>query len=249
MIKVTCSYNKKYEDFLVEVFNFVLTTYAQDLDLSALKEVILYKQEEFYYQTDGRTVGNGTIIVLSSRLFELLPCIRIKELSENSDFNLIVSTLYHEMGHVNDWLKMPTLYNKVMHTDEPQNVMAILLWLEYIAEKRSCIPKLTQKAHTDFCEAFIKWEWPAKDFNYIDANMNNYFYLVKAIPYFLARSCDPQKRTDYLSRMRNPIVRSFALEIDKEISLLENRPIFDYEEPLEPLSSVIRKYRQVFLLN
>ena len=246
-MNIICSYNDNLKSFLVEIVQFVLTKYAKDLDLSNLTEVELFKKEDFPYSLDGRTTKGGTKIILTSRLFELLPCFSIEKLNGNADFNLILETLYHEMGHVNDWLLMQSLYRAVADASDPKDVMAVQFWLEYIAEKRSCLLGLSQKAHIDFCEVFISWKWPAKQFNYEDASMNNYFYLVKVIPYFLARSIDSMERADYLFRMRNLILKDFISDLDKEIKRIETIGLFDSVEPLRPLSQVINIYRPIFL--
>ena len=86
-----------------------------------------------------------------------------------------------------------------------------------------------------------------KQFNYEDASMNNYFYLVKVIPYFLARSIDSMERADYLLRMRNPILKDFISDLNKEIKRIETIGLFDSVEPLRPLSQVINNYRPIFL--
>lgn len=248
-MNIICHYDIKLNCFLAEVVKFVLCTYAQDLDLSKLREIALFRKEDFSYSFDGRTIENGTKIILTSRLFDVLPCFNIEKISNCPDFALIVNTLYHEMGHVNDWRFMPKLYREVIDADDPKDIMAIRFWLEYIAEKRSYQSGLARNIYKEYCETFVKWDWPAKDFNYEHDDMNNYFYLVKATPYFMARSIDPLIRNDYLGQIKNPVLQSFIVDLDREIKLLDTYSLFDDAEPLSNLSQIIQEYRQRFLDN
>lgn len=48
-------------------------------------------------------------------------------------------TIFHEMGHINDMVYMPNLYNYVFENSQKKTVnyilMSSLFWIEYIAEK------------------------------------------------------------------------------------------------------------------
>lgn len=41
--------------------------------------------------------------MITSRLYDILPCLSIEKLENNPNFKMIVNTLYHEMGHITDW--------------------------------------------------------------------------------------------------------------------------------------------------
>lgn len=245
-MNIKCSYSKELSAFLNDIVQYVLSAYAQELDLSNLEEIELYKKESFQSLSDGRTVEHGTRIILSSRLIEQLPCYCVDTLLQNPNFMCFINTLYHEMGHVNDWTKMPILYGTVSEENDVQDIMVAMFWLEYIAEKRSYMTGLSRTIHKEYCEDFIRREWKAKEFDFQRACESNYFYLVKATSYFMARSSDYSERKDYLRRVKNPLLRDFIEDLDKELKKLEECGQFDGLEPLVPLSQIIFEYWQIF---
>lgn len=96
-------------------------------------------------------------IFLSSGRFELLPCLDIKTLYDNTDFKSIVNTLIHEMGHLNDWLAMPNLYECVFDCQNKKHYLIALFWLEYIAESRTA--NLGLYDYTSYCKDVASELW------------------------------------------------------------------------------------------
>lgn len=234
--------------FLCCTVEYVLEYYGASLKLDNLKTIELVPKETFSYSTDGKTCENGTKILVTSRLYELLPTLNITKLHDNPDFKMIINTLYHEMGHVNDWFQMPTLYSIVEEMNDAKHALPGLVWLEYIAEKRSCSTNLVP--YTEFCDDFVSRRWNSNQFNYQQASERNFYYLIKSIPYFLARTLDSDLRLNYLSRMKNLLLKQFIEEIDAELNRLEYLPFFDTPEQLEPLYYILdtyfRKFRNTF---
>ena len=81
-MKIYCFYNYEYHIFLNKVVELVLNQYGSDLNISTLREIELRNINEFEIITDGRTVGNGKIIV-TSRLYDYLPTLDLEKLQEN----------------------------------------------------------------------------------------------------------------------------------------------------------------------
>lgn len=76
-MKIYCLYNQKFHDFLNEVVELILDKYGSQLNIDTLEEVELVNKNTFQYDTDGRVVDSHKIIV-TSRLYELLPSLDIK---------------------------------------------------------------------------------------------------------------------------------------------------------------------------
>lgn len=247
-MQILCQYNQSMQLFLCHTVEYVLEYYGSNLQLDKLKAIELVPKETFSYATDGKTCEKGTKIIVTSQLYELLPTLNITNLHDNPNFKMIINTLYHEMGHVNDWLQMPILYSIVEEMDDAKHALPGLIWLEYIAEKRSCSTNLVP--YTEFCDDFVSRRWNSNQFDYQQANERNFYYLIKSIPYFLARTLDSNLRLNYLSRMKNLLLKQFIEEIDTELYRLEHIPFFDTPKELEPLYLILdtyfRKFRSTF---
>lgn len=243
-MKVSCSYSQNMDKFIKRVVDYTVDNYALDLDISALKSILLIPSSQLPYHTDGKTCNRGTEILVTSRLYELLPSLEIDKISDNINFKCIVNTLYHEMGHVNDWKKMPNLYMVVERADNIKHAWPALFWLEYISEKRSCSANLI--SYADFCSSFVKQEWKSNQFNFQFANEKNFFYLTKVLSYFMARTINYCDRNAYLGVCENELLKKLIADIDAEISKLEKIPLFDDPNKLEPLYKIFDNYLSKF---
>jgi len=73
------------------------------LYLDSLQKIELRNIKEFEYDIVGRILEAGTVIWVTSRLYENLPSYNIKDLQDDTNFIMLVNTLYHEMDHATDW--------------------------------------------------------------------------------------------------------------------------------------------------
>lgn len=248
-MKVYCSYNKEYHKFLNKVVASILEKYGSQLDISALEEIELINKEVLPYETDGKILSSKKVIV-TSRLYELLPTLKIGDLENNNDYKLLRKTLYHEMGHINDMKIVPNLYKCIFQGFQNDNVglhfMSILLWVEYIAEKRT--NGFENVDDMEVCEDFVLTEWQCSKFEpYFSHDNKNFYNLTKLIPYFLARTMDRQIREKYLCRIENNLLREYLIEIDKELNFLETQGIFDNAIILNGLYEIINEYYNKFI--
>ena len=136
-MKIIRQYNKELENFLEEVVEYTLNKYGQEWNLVNLQEIELRDIPEFDLKKDGTTYENGTKIMDTSRLYDMLPCLSVEKLENNSNFKIIVNTLYHEMGHITDWAQYPRIYAEAESMENKEVGLPTLFWFEYIAEKRS----------------------------------------------------------------------------------------------------------------
>ena len=98
-MKVYCLYNEVFDQFLKEVVQLILSKYSSQLNIESLEEIELVNKNVYPYETDGRIISNSKIVV-TSRLYELLPCFDITTLKENENFIKLKKTLYHELRHI-----------------------------------------------------------------------------------------------------------------------------------------------------
>lgn len=243
-MRVICQYHKSYDILLKDMVVHTIMKHEGELDLSGLEEIVLVDQREIQFPTDGRVV-DGRQIVLSSRLFEQLPTCNIQELlaQENENFQMILNTLYHEMGHISDQKKYPQIYEYANHIRENDGKGSVaLFWTEYLAEKRTAKGNL-QKKH--FCEQFSKRGWKITKNNISDATCDNFFYLNKILPYFIART-DERSRRKYLEKTGNQILIAYEEELRSELSKLEQEAPFDDIGQLDRMDAIMDEYYHRF---
>lgn len=249
-MKIYCFYNYEYHIFLNKVVELVLNQYGSDLNINTLKEIELINKNECAYETDGKVIDNSKIIV-TSRLYELLPTLNINCLNDNNDYKLLKQTIYHEMGHINDMAYMPNLYKCVFENIQKKASdinasTSSLFWLEYIAEKRSA--GFENVYDLEICDKFVDAEWmcsmTSNFSNFID---NNFLYLTKILPYFLGRTTPENVRQEYITKIKNNVLIDYIGELDNELKNLETKGIFDDLDVLNSLYRIIKKYERIFI--
>lgn len=250
-MKVYCSYDKDYDVFLKEVTNLVLDKYGSQLNLDTLEEIELIDNKSFSdeYETDGKVLSKSKFIV-TSRLYELLPTLEIDKLNSNDDYKMLRKTLYHEMGHINDMVFMPNLYNCVFINFENRKLNAdsisSLFWIEYLAEKRTAF--FENVYNLEICDKLVtkKWHCSIAD-PFAHYGEKNFFYLTKLLPYFLARTNREDLRKQYLNQIENELLIQYINEIDDEVRSLETKGLFDNVRFLKRLYTIIDKYNKAFM--
>lgn len=248
-MQIYCSYNQELHDFLNKVVGLILDKYGAMLNLDTLEEIELIDKKELPYETDGKVLSKSKIII-TSRLYELLPTLEIDNLSNNDDYAMLRKTLYHEMGHINDMMFMPKLYNCVLVDFENRNVNAdsisALFWLEYLAEKRTAF--FENVYNLEICDDFVKRKWHCSIADpYAHYGEKNFFYLTKLLPYFMARTNKKDLREQYLNRIENKLLIQYINEIYNEVRFLETKGLFDDVCFLKRLYTIIDKYYNKFI--
>lgn len=103
-MKIFCAYSQELHRFLNEVVKLVLDKYGSNLNIHTLEEIELVNKNDLPYETDGKVLSKSKIIV-TSRLYELLPTLTISELINNNDYRMLRKTLYHESVFITIWRK------------------------------------------------------------------------------------------------------------------------------------------------
>jgi len=243
-VNIICRYNKKLEDFLKSVVEYTLGKYGQELNLVNLQQIELINISKFNLEKDGSTDKNGTRIIVTSRLYDMLPCFSIEKIEKDTNFKKIVNTLYHEMGHITDWVRYPKLYAEAETMENVKVGLPALFWLEYIAEKRSCLKN--DYDNFEFCNQFVKRQWHAYYSNFYDIKESNFLYLNKMLPYFLARTVDTNDREKYVNEINNELLKNYIQELRVEVDRLEKLLPFDEAEKLNILYGIMNKYYDGF---
>lgn len=245
-MKIYCLYNEEFDQFLKEVVQLILSKYGLQLNIESLEEIELVNKNAYSYETDGKVISNSKIIV-TSRLYELLPTLDVKALEDNTNFTILKQTLYHEMGHINDMTLLPKLYECAFSEDPNKEQIASQFWLEYIAEKRTTIFEGFQSF--DLCDEFVKEDWRCTMCS-LDVNINstNFAYLTKVLPYFMAATRDNSVRVKYINEIKNKLLVQYINELDIELKNLEDSYLFDDVTMLNNLYNVIDKYYRKFML-
>lgn len=247
-MQIYCSYNQELNDFLNKVVRLVLDKYGTQLNISTLEEIELVNKRKYNYITDGKAYT--VRIEVTSRLYELLPTLDIEELEDNNEYKLLRKTLYHELGHINDMTLMPKLYGMMFKDFQNGDVnlysISILLWIEYVAEKRTV--GFENVNDMELCDDFVNEKWECSKFEpCLSGNNENFYDLTKLLPYFIARTTNEDIRNQYLDQIENRLVVDYIKEIAIEINYLESRGTFDDPEVLRGLYEIIDKYFNVFM--
>lgn len=245
-MKIYCLYNEEFDQFLKEVVEITLSKYGSQLNINSLEEIELVNKNVYPYETDGRIISNSKIVV-TSRLYELLPCFDVTTLIENDNFIKLKKTLYHEMGHINDMTLMPKLYECGFSEIHDKEQIASQFWLEYIADKRTATFEGFQ--YFDLCDSFVKEDWKCTMYS-LDVNFTytNFAYLIKVLPYFMAATREISIREKYINEIRNKLLVQFINELDIELRNLEESYLFDDVTMLNNLYKIINKYYRKFML-
>lgn len=247
-MKIYCTYSQELHRFLNEIVKLVLDKYGSQLNINTLEEIELVNKRKYNYITDGKAyIGR---IEVTSRLYELLPILDVEELEDNNEYKLLRKTLYHELGHINDMTLMPKLYGMMFKDFQDGDVdlysISILLWIEYVAEKRTV--GFENVNDMELCDDFVKEKWECSKFEPCLSGSNENFYdLTKLLPYFIARTANEDIRDQYLDQIENSLVVDYVKEISIELDNLESKGTFDDPEVLRRLYEIIDKYFNVFM--
>ncbi len=239
-MKVVCQYDADLQRFLKEVVDFCVAKYGEGLHLKQLREIELKNKSAFSYEKDGMFCENGTKIVLSSRLYEMLPTLDISKLNQNEEFKLAIYSLYHEMCHVSDFQVYPNLYDRAVYAQNKWDALAMIFWLEYLAEKRCC-----QRVGIVECELYRQFQSEklcCNIFDTVTGNVSNFFYFTKCISYLVAKIMWGNDTKEYMQQIGDRLLKEYVEELVEELSNLERQGFFDDEEKLFQLIQIMKRY-------
>jgi len=241
MLSIICRFNHKYEVFLKDLFDYVITRYGNGLELSKLKSIEMVKS--LSNESDGRMIDEKSIQI-SSRLYKHLPTLDVSDLHYNDTFKIIVKTFYHELCHISEISVMPQIH-QYGFSQEGINFMVALFWIEYIVERKSYA--IINLYDNKLCTDVAKNRWNISKLNYDEADCSNYFYLTKVLPYVIARIQVDGSANTYIKTIKNPIVQSMVYELNNEVLRIEVFYPFDGIENLRGIHELFEKYFDFFM--
>lgn len=239
-----CKYDPELDVFLKDVVEYTLDIFGEKLVINTLQSIELVDIKDFSYNTDVKICDEGKKIIVTSRLYEKLPTLKLEELAGNADFKMIVNTMFHEMGHVTDMAFMLNLYSTAENMDDIKAMVTSVFWLEYLAEKRSSIEGLVN--HSDYCDDFASRKWESYKFDMENVSESNFYYLNKALSYFMARTTEISERNQYIDCMINPLLKDYVIDIGEEIINPDSQIPFDDVLILDDLYDIMDAYYKKF---
>ena len=233
-----CKFYINYEVFLKHVYEYVVENFAKDFKLSVLNKIEIVPS--LPCSSDGRI--EGTNILLSKRLYELLPTLDLDLLIDNNDFNLIVSTLYHELCHLNERTILPNIHAICNRDNIDIDYFVAQFWIEYIVETKT--NAVFKRNKSKFCDDIALNEWKINKADYNTQNTTNYFYLIKVLPYALAYY--QNEKSDCVAQIKNPIVRNMVVELYDAISNIQDKYPVDDMNSLNEIKRIFFTYQKTF---
>ena len=240
-MKVFCAYNHEYDRFLKSVVNYILCKFGDDLELNNIEEIELVKELE-NKNSDGRYQGNR--IVLAERLYRSLPCLDISLVENSETFKGIVGTLYHEMGHATDMVRMPKLYNDVFTAfvaeDVSVDLYAVYLFLEYVAERRSSV--IHTKEHDEYCMTVESGSW--NRYKNAPAEMA-FLFMSKILVYYIVRK---EASCDFKSCFgKNKLIAEYVEALSEALNFTYSELPFDDKEKCSVIKNAMERYLPAFV--
>lgn len=200
-----------------------LNNSLDDLNLNNFKGIRLIEDKYFNASPDGKS-ENGTV---------LLPSIKTQRYLHEGNEDLIKSTIYHELCHVDLLNKLPNLHqlhNYYVQKEDYIKSFTIMIYIEYIVHLRSS--KLeTQEMKEAFFESIINKNW-------IFDNEENRIYFIKCAPYIIARD----NTNNFINSIKDSDLKARIVEIKIEFEKLANKNPIDEYAKLNKLEHIVSKY-------
>lgn len=238
-MRVFCDYNQDFDRFLKTVVEYVMEKYSENLDLRNVEEIELVREVK-NSPTDGRF--SESRIVVTERLFKMLPTLDISKLKGNGVFEEIVGALYHEMGHATDSVRMPALYSRVFNgrCDELEN-WAIKAFLEFVAERRTRF--IGTEEYDIYCESIKSALWNVYENNYPN---DAFFNCTMLFVYFIIKTDVKRNRNQFLGDDSSKLLLEYANVLEEALLAVYNQLPFNEIEKCIPIADVMRKYMPLF---
>lgn len=215
-----CNLDLKYEKNLNLLLNDLDTS---KLNLYGFRGIEVLEDKFFNEFSDGKT-NDGLIS---------LPKSKIQDYLKNENIDVIRSTIYHELVHIdlsNRYPNIHKVYNESLDSDDYIKTYTIIIFIEFMAHKEST--KYETKTNQEIFYNSV---------NSLKLNFNNdvdKVYFVKYIGYILGRL---NSKFD-INIIKSDEIKSRSIEFQKELDLIQQREICDDYCILLGLEEVVKKY-------
>ncbi len=208
----------RLQQILVTLEKFII-----DLNLDGFKGIKIISDSLLHSNSDGH-MENKTIF---------LPKNKIQKYIYDGENDLIKSTLYHELCHIDLENKLPklhSLHEKSVNIEDDITCFTIMIYIEYLAHlKSSNIETLANQLK--FYNSINEYNW-----NFDDEVDKVYF--IKYVPYIIGRDVNNK----YLSSIYNKELKKRIEEIKKEFEKLSTTKLIDDYSILYDLEKIVKKY-------
>ncbi len=163
------------------ILQYLQTKYPQMYDYSRLQKIEIVDSLE--YNSSARTINNTIIISRKNGIEGIIYHDEAnieRRIIEDKVFHKLVSTIFHELWHVNTWDKYVNIYNFILSSDKDFiQRLAYKYWIEYISHVDTVF--LEEKTYMDsFCNNFVEHNWHKEKYGYRN--------MIIELPYFLVRA-------------------------------------------------------------
>lgn len=211
----------KYLDKLKEIINTIAIPYEFNLDefngIKIISDSLLHPV----------SVGNFKDKTI------LLPKNKTQKYLQDENYDLLKSTIYHELCHVDLLNKLPhlhELHKKYMNEENYIKCFTIMIYIEYIAHLKSS--KLeTPETKEKFYKSVNQRNWDFSD------NCDKIMF-VKSSPYIIGRD----ENNKYIMKLENFELKERVLEIQSEFENLSSKNYIDNYSILSNLEILVSKY-------
>jgi len=168
-------------ELVKSILQYLQIKYPQMYDYSRLKKIKIVDSLE--NNSSARTIDNTIIISRKNGIEGIIYYDKVNiehRIIEDKVFHRLVSTIFHELWHVNTWDKYVDIYNFILSSEKDiVQRLAYRYWIEYISHIDTVF--LEEKTYMDnFCNHFIKYNWHKKEYGYLN--------MIIELPYFLVRA-------------------------------------------------------------
>ena len=212
----------KYLDKLKELCDSIMD-FTYNLDLKGFNGIKIISDSLLHPTSDGN---------LKEKTM-LLPKNKTQKYLQNENYDLLKSTIYHELCHVDLANKLPKLHElhkKYIDEENYIKCFTIMIYIEYIAHLKSS--KLeTIKTQKNFYESINQKKW---DFS----NECDKIIFIKSSPYIIGRDIENK----YINEITNYELKKKILEVKIELEKLPTINFIDNYSILNDLEILVSKY-------
>lgn len=197
---------KEEKRFIKDILNYICDNFSDKISVRKLHRVEVVHELE--NGSGGRAIRDKIILPRKNGLERIQNSENIRVDKENdAGLQSLISTVYHELWHVDTWKKYEIMYEYVLSTERKDmfTSYAYMYWIEYLANKYTVFMD-DAKEIKEFCEKLIHFKWNTVD--------SDYSYFIKRLPYFLIES-QYLNIYDELIKHLSSDIREIVLEFDK----------------------------------
>lgn len=194
-----------------------------NFNLNDFKGIKLIEDKYFNVSSDGKS-ENGII---------LLPSRKTQQYLHNGQEDLIKSTIYHELCHIDLLNKLPNLHQLHSYYVQKEDFIksfTIMIYIEYLAHLKSSNLE-TKEIKESFFESIINKNWNFE-------NEENRIYFIKCAPYIIARD----NTNNFINNLTDNNLKSRLIEIKVEFEKLNSETLTDEYDILNNLEHIVSKY-------